>query len=398
MRQSAKIAVITGSRAEYGLLHGVMQGIQTAEELELQIVATGMHLSPEFGLTFQAIEADGFEITEKVEMLLSSDTPIGVTKSIGLGLIGFADAFGRLKPDYIVVLGDRYEIMAPALAAYMARIPIAHIGGGDVTEGAYDDAIRHSITKMSQLHFVTNEISRQRVLQLGEDPACIFNVGHPGLDRIRQLKLLSRNELERELDFTWQSRNLLVTYHPETLGSREASVEFAEVLDALHRLGPETGIVFTKPNADEGGRKLGAMIDHFVESHANSRAYTTLGQLRYFSTVQAVDAVIGNSSSGICEVPTLRKPTVDIGDRQKGRLRGSSVLHTEAKSESIWKTIHQAYQLDCSKVDSAYGDGTSSAQILTHLKRHIDQGRSRPKVFFEVEMQPKKMPENIELE
>ncbi|SFK81459.1 UDP-N-acetylglucosamine 2-epimerase (non-hydrolysing) [Paenibacillus sp. 1_12] len=394
MRYRAKIAVITGSRAEYGLLHGVMQGILAAEEFELQIVATGMHLSPEFGLTFQAIEADGFEITEKVEMLVSSDTPIGVTKSIGLGLIGFADAFRRLKPDYVIVLGDRYEMMAAALAAFMARIPIAHIGGGDITEGAYDDSIRHSMTKMSQLHFVTNEISLHRVRQLGENPASIFNVGHPGLDRIRELKLLTRSELERELDFTCRSRNLLVTYHPETLGNQEASVEFAEVLNALHRLGPETGILFTKPNADEGGRKLGAMIDDFVDHHANSRTYTSLGQLRYFSAVQAVDAVIGNSSSGICEVPSLRKPTVDIGDRQKGRLRGSSVLHAEAKSESIWKAVHQAYQLDCSKVDSAYGDGTSSVQILEHLKQHIGEGRSQPKVFFEAYMQPKEMPEN----
>ncbi|WP_029420725.1 UDP-N-acetylglucosamine 2-epimerase [Alicyclobacillus macrosporangiidus] len=380
----ASICVVTGSRAEYGLLYGVMREVEADPELDLQVVATGMHLSPEFGLTVQSIQADGFEMTEQIEMLVSSDTPVGMTKSIGLGVIGFADALQRLRPDIVIVLGDRFEIFAAALAAYIARIPIAHIGGGDVTEGALDEAIRHSITKMASLHFVTNEASRRRVCQLGEDPARVFNVGHPGIDRIVRLTLLSRDELERALGFRFLSRNLLVTFHPVTLGNRDSTAEFAELLDALDQLGEKTGILFTKPNADPHGRRLAEMVDEFVRDHPNAKAYSSLGQQYYFSVVKWVDAVVGNSSSGICEVPALGKPTVDIGDRQKGRLRGNSVIHCEARREAILRAIEAAYQFDGSNVENPYGDGTSSQKIVQELRRHLQSGQSQPKHFYEV--------------
>ncbi|MBJ6359975.1 UDP-N-acetylglucosamine 2-epimerase [Paenibacillus sp. GCM10012307] len=380
-----KIAVVTGSRAEYDLLYSVMKQIEAAPQLELQLIVTGMHLAPEFGMTVRAIEADGFPIHDQVEMLLSSDTAAGAAKSVGLGMIGFADAYRRLQPDWVVVLGDRYEIWAAAAAAFMARIPIAHIGGGDVTEGALDEAIRHGITKMSQLHFVTNKRSAQRVRQLGEDPHMILNVGHPGIDRIKQLPLLSREELEHELNFTFRSRNVLVTYHSVTLGSSDAEAELEELMKALAALGEDTGIVFTKPNADPGGRLYAERIDRYTAAHANAAAYTSLGQLRYFSTARIVDAVIGNSSSGICEIPSLGKPSVDIGFRQKGRLRGASVLHCEPESGAIQAAIHQACRMDCTGVENPYGTGNSGLRIVAELIRQVGRGRAGLKLFYDAQ-------------
>ena len=321
-----RACVVTGCRAEYGLLQGVIEKIAQDNELELQIVATGMHLSPEFGLTRNEIVKDGYEITEQIEMLLSSDSSIGVIKSMGLGMIGFADAYKRLNPDIVVVLGDRFEIFAAATAAFIARIPIAHIGGGDVTEGAFDDSIRHSITKMANLHFVTNEDSRRRVCQLGENKALVHLVGHPGIDRIRTLKLLTKESLEKVLNFKFQKQNFLVTYHPATLSLKDAGTEFNELLSALSEFSEDTGILLTKSNADPQGRVISSMIDKFTKLHENASSYVSLGQLNYFSVVKYVDIVIGNSSSGICEVPSLNKPTVNIGDRQKGRFFGKSVI------------------------------------------------------------------------
>ena len=298
-----KICVVTGSRAEYGLLYWLMRAIQIDEHLKLQIVVTGMHLSPEFGLTYRVIEEDGFTIDEKVEMLVSSDSCVGIAKSIGLGVIGFADAFYRLQPDILVILGDRYEIFAAAQAALVARIPIAHIAGGDITEGAVDEAIRHSISKMSHLHFVTNEASAKRVRQLGENPKYIFNVGSTGLDSIKNMKLLDKKELEAELDFRFKARNLLVTFHPVTLDEVPSVAQMRELLKALDGLDDETGIIFTGANADSEGRQLNQMIIEFVKNHPNAKYFQSLGQLRYLSTISHVDAVVGNSSSGIYEVP-----------------------------------------------------------------------------------------------
>ena len=273
-----KICVVTGTRAEYGLLHPLMKEIGKDQDLQLQVSVTGMHLSPEFGLTFREIEEDGFVIDCKVEMLLSSDTPTGIAKSVGLGIIGFADAFRQLTPDLLVLPGDRYEILAAAQAALIARIPIAHIAGGDTTEGAFDEAIRHSITKMSHLHFVTNEQSMQRVRQLGENPAHIYDAGSPGIDRILSLPPIERSLLEKSLGFTLKKRNLLITFHPVTLDLQSSGQQFGEMLDALDTLGPETGLLFTMPNADPEGREIIRLLDHFVSLHPNAVSFSSLGQ------------------------------------------------------------------------------------------------------------------------
>jgi UDP-hydrolysing UDP-N-acetyl-D-glucosamine 2-epimerase len=376
-----KICVVTGSRAEYGLLRGLMKLIRGDDVLDLQVIATGMHLSHEFGLTYRNLEEDGFTIDARVEMLLSSDTAVGVAKSIGLGVIGFADAFDRLKPDMVVLLGDRFEILAAAQAALVARIPVAHIAGGDTTEGAIDEAIRHSITKMSHLHFVTNEIAAARVRRMGEDPRHVFNVGSPGIDAIKELKLLTRGELEEALPFRFQARNLLVTFHPATLDDRPAAGQFEALLEALDELGDEVGVVFTKPNADVEGRALIDRIDRYAGTRRNVLARTSLGQLLYLSTMAQVDAVVGNSSSGLYEAPSFGKPTVNIGDRQKGRLRAASVIDCEPDREAIAAAIRRAFSLDCRGVENPYGDGGSAKRILHILKDTVSPGALLKKRF-----------------
>lgn len=379
-----RICVVTGSRAEYGLLQKLMGLIKADTTLELQLMATGMHLSPEFGLTYKAIESDGYAIDAKVEMLLSGDSGSAIAKSIGLGVIGFADAFARLQPDLVLVLGDRFEILAVVQAALVARIPVAHIAGGDTTEGAYDEAIRHSITKMSHLHFVTNEAAARRVRQLGENPDHIYNVGNPGLDQIGELKLLSRAELAESLNFEFKPRNLLVTFHPVTLDAQPAEQQFQILLNALESLGPEVGLIFTKPNADNEGRTLIRMIDEFVARHPNAGGFTSLGQLRYLSTVAQVDAVVGNSSSGLCEVPSLKKPAVNIGERQRGRIQSDSVINCGVDSVAIAEAIRQAFELDCSATVNPYGSGNSSRRILEILKQLTDPKSLLKKRFFDL--------------
>lgn len=329
-----KICVVTGTRAEYGLLSRLMVAIREDLDLQLQIIATNMHLSPEFGLTYREIEKDGFRIDKKVEMLLSADTSSSVVKSLGLGLIGFADAYTDLKPDLIVVLGDRYEILGAVSAALLFRIPVAHISGGDITEGAYDDAIRHSVTKMSHLHFTSTEEYRNRVIQLGENPSRVFNVGSLGLDNIRQMTLLSREAFEESIGFRLGKRNLLITFHPVTLEDASAVRQCSDLLKALDETG--ANLIFTKPNSDSDGRIIIEMIDEFVSRNpGKSVSFISLGYLRYLSALQFVDAVVGNSSSGIVEVPSFGIPTLDIGERQKGRLAASSVVHCDATYEAI---------------------------------------------------------------
>ena len=379
-----KICVVTGTRAEYGLLYWLMKKVKEDKDLELQIIATGMHLSPEFGLTYKVIEKDGFTINEKVEMLMSSDTAVGITKSIGLGVISFADAFNRLKPDLLVVLGDRYEILAAVQAALIARIPAAHIGGGDITEGVYDEAIRHSITKMSHLHFVTHSLAAKRVKQMGENPDYIFNVGSPGIDQIKRIKLLNREQLEADLEFKFREKNLLVTFHPVTLVTEPSDKQFQELLNTLDELGDETGIIFTKPNSDSDGRILSKMIDEYVNSRPNAKAYTSLGQLKYLSIIANVDVVVGNSSSGIYEVPSFKIPTVNIGDRQKGRLQAKSVINCRPVKREIVEAVKKSLFLDCSNVVNPYGDGSSSEKILYKLKQINDYKELLIKHFFEV--------------
>ena len=370
---SRTICVVTGTRADYGLLRWVMEGIRQAPGLSLQVIATGMHLSPEFGLTYREIEKDGFVIDRKVEMLLSSDTPAGVSKSMGLGMIGFSDAIEQLKPDLILVLGDRFEIFAAASAAMVARVPIAHLHGGETTEGAIDEAIRHAITKMSHLHFVAAEEYRRRVVQLGESPDRVFLVGGLGIENIKKLELLDRAALEDALDFKLGPKNLLVTFHPVTLERSTAGQQMAELLAALDAL-EEVHLIFTMPNADTDGRILIDMIQQFVASHPNARAYTSLGQLRYLSCVRQVDGVVGNSSSGLTEVPTLRKGTVNIGDRQRGRLKAGSVIDCAPERKSIADALRILYspefQARLAAVSNPYGDGSASEKVVRVLQEH----------------------------
>ena len=372
-----KICIITGTRADYGLLRWVMQGIKDDQYLTLQIIATGMHLSPEFGLTYREIENDGFQIDRKVEMLTSSDTSVGIAKSMGLGMIGFADALSELSPDLIVVLGDRFEIFSAVSAALVARIPVAHLHGGELTEGAFDDALRHSITKMSHLHFVAAEQYRQRVIQLGEHPDRVFMVGGLGIDNIKNLQLLNREELEASLDFKLGIKNLLVTFHPVTLEMETASDQMAELIAALEEL-QDTQLIFTMPNADTDGRVLINMVEKFVAEHSNARAYTSLGQLRYLSCVSHVDGVIGNSSSGLAEVPSFKKGTINIGDRQRGRLQAASVINCEPTRRSIAAALEQLnsddFQKSLRKVTNPYGEGGASEKVVETIKNYLLDG------------------------
>ena len=381
-----KICVVTGTRAEYGLLRWVIDGIAKSPVLELQLIATGMHLSPEFGLTVQEIEADAYRIDRKVEMLLSSDTPVGITKSMGLGMIGFADALADLQPDLLLVLGDRFEIFAAASAALIARIPIAHIHGGELSEGVIDESIRHSITKMSHLHFVAAEDYRRRVIQLGEDPDRVFRVGGLGIDNILRLKLLDRHQLEAALGFSFLSRNLLITFHPVTLEKNTSSDQTDQLLAALGEL-KDTGFIFTMANADTDGRIIFQKIIQFCNGRANAKAYTSLGQLRYLSCVRHVDCVVGNSSSGLVEVPSFKKATINIGDRQRGRLKATSVIDCEPVCESILQAIHRSYSsefLDQLKAtENPYGNGGASSAIVEKLEK-ISLNRSLKKFFYDL--------------
>jgi GDP/UDP-N,N'-diacetylbacillosamine 2-epimerase (hydrolysing) len=381
-----KVCVVTGTRAEYGLLRWVMQGIKDDTGMTLQIIATGSHLSPEFGLTYRSIEQDGFHIDHKVEMLTSSDTSVGIAKSMGLGLIGYADALHDLAPDLVLVLGDRFEIFAAVAAALVARIPVAHLHGGETTEGAFDEAFRHSITKMSHLHFVAAEAYRQRVIQLGEQPDKVFLVGGLGVDNIKRLELLDRAALEASLGFKLARKNLLITFHPVTLEAATATDQMAELLAALAEL-EDTNLIFTMPNADTDGRALIRMVEQFVDQHPNARAYTSLGQLRYLSCVALVDGVVGNSSSGLAEVPSFNKGTINIGDRQKGRLQAASVINCAPTRQDIRLALTHLYdagfQAGLSATRNPYGDGGASEKVVDVIK-HIKLDDLAKKSFYDL--------------
>ncbi len=383
-----KICVVTGSRAEYGLLYWVLREIKSAPDLELQLLVTGMHLSAEFGSTVRQIEKDGFEIKHKVEMLLSSDSAVGITKSTGLGLIGFADAFDTLKPDLVLVLGDRFELLAAAGAALFAVIPVAHIHGGEVTTGAFDDAIRHSITKMAHLHFTSTEPYRNRVIQLGENPDRVFNVGAPGIDSIHRLELMQKSDLEAVLGIELGSRSLLVTFHPVTLEPGKAESDFQELLSALDEL-EGVNLVFTKANADSEGRAINRMIDDYVATRSSAVAHTSLGQLRYLSTMKHVSGVVGNSSSGIIEAPSLKTGTVNIGTRQNGRVRALSVVDCRATIEDIRAGLatlfSNEFQQSLSKVVNPHGSGDVSESIVRVL-RATSLVNLAKKQFFDMPM------------
>lgn len=363
-----KVAVFTGTRAEYGLLYWLLKDLQQDSEIELQLLVSAMHLSPEFGMTYQQIEADGFTITEKVEMLLSSDSAVGTAKSIGLGVLGFADALERMKPDVLVVLGDRFEALAVTQAAMILRIPIAHIHGGEITEGAYDDAIRHAITKLSLLHFTSTEAHRNRVIQLGEHPSRVFNVGAVGLDHLQRSKMFSLAELSASLNFKLEQPYFLVTYHPVTLASEPAKASFENLLKALDAF-PQHQIILTYPNADDGGREIIPLLEAYAKQQPSRvLAIPSLGQKRYLSAVKHAAAVVGNSSSGIIEVPSFKVPTVNIGERQRGRLAAESVFSCPSTTAAIIETLQLGLKSDLTQVVNPYGKGKASEAILKQLK------------------------------
>ena len=385
-----KICIVTGTRAEYGLLRWVIHGISKSPSLDLQLIATGMHLCPEFGNTVQEIKSDGFPINRKVEMLLSSDTPVGITKSIGLGTIGFADAFSELQPDLLILLGDRFEIFAAASAALVARIPIAHIHGGEATEGCIDESIRHSITKMSHIHFVAANEYRNRVVQLGEHPSRVFQVGGLGVDSIMKLDLLSQEELSEAIDFCFLKRNLLITFHPVTLEKNTSAAQFDELLTALDQL-YDTGLIFTMPNADTDSRVLFEKITSFCLDRPYAKAYTSLGQLHYLSCVRCVESVVGNSSSGLLEVPSFKKATINIGYRQGGRLKASSVIDCDPKAFSILEAINRSYSPDfldkLEGTSNPYGNGGASTAIINVVENLTFNDSLFKKSFFDLPVQ-----------
>jgi GDP/UDP-N,N'-diacetylbacillosamine 2-epimerase (hydrolysing) len=366
-----KICVVTGTRAEYGLLYWLMKEIQSDKDLKLQIIVTGMHLSPEFGFTYKEIEKD-FKIDKKIEIVLSSDTSVGISKSMGLAQISFAESYQDLKPDIIVVLGDRYEIFSSVSAAMIARIPIAHISGGETTEGAFDEAIRHSITKMSHFHFTATEKYKTRVIQLGENPRTVFNVGGMGVENIKRLQLLNKEEFEKSIDFKLNKKNILVTFHPVTLETGTSKKQFQEILNGIDEL-KDTNIIFTKANSDTDGRVINQMIDKYVTKNFHkSIGFSSLGQLRYLSALKYVDAVIGNSSSGLSETPSFKIGAINIGDRQKGRIRADNVIDCLPKKASIKNAFEMLYSKEFQSViknsDNPFGDGHSSKIMMKVLK------------------------------
>ncbi|MBU0681148.1 MAG: UDP-N-acetylglucosamine 2-epimerase (hydrolyzing) [Proteobacteria bacterium] len=341
-----RICVFTGTRAEYGLLRPLLSELRASATLELQILVSGTHLSPEFGLTYRAIEEDGFVIDEKVEMLLSSDSAVGISKSMALCLMGCAEALNRLQPDLLIILGDRFEAFSVAAAALISCIPIAHLYGGEATYGAMDESIRHAITKMSHLHFTSTEVYRQRVIQLGEDPARVFHVGALGIENIRNLELLSKAKLAEVIGFSPALDFALVTFHPVTLEQASAEEQFTELLTALADF-PELKIIFTKANADTDGRVINQLIDRTVRDQPERfLAFTSMGQRNYLSAMRFCRAIVGNSSSGIIEAPSFHVPTINIGNRQQGRLCATSVIDCPPQASSISQALKKGLSDD----------------------------------------------------
>jgi|TARA_R110001583_G_scaffold134425_1_gene286149 UDP-N-acetylglucosamine 2-epimerase (non-hydrolysing) len=383
-----KVCVVTATRAEYGLLKCLIDDIEVDKELSLQLVVTGSHLSPEFGYTVDQIRSDQMPISKTIEILLSSDSPVGVSKSMGLAQISFAEAFDELKPDIVVVLGDRFELLPIVSAANIARIPVAHLNGGEITEGAIDDIIRHSITKLSQLHFTAIDTYAKRVIQMGEQPDRVFNVGEVGLDNFKRMVFLNKSDFEDSINHKLADKNLMITYHPETTNTLEQiEKDFQIILDSLDHL-ENTLLIFTKANADVGGRAINNMIDDYVTKRSEKAiSFMSLGQLRYLSALHYVDAIIGNSSSGIVEAPTFKVPSINIGNRQKGRIRAESVIDVLADENEIIQAINRTYTTEykniLASVVNPYGQGESSTQVLNILK-NINLASLQTKSFYDV--------------
>ncbi len=364
-----KICVITGTRAEYGLLYPVMKKIEASGKLELQLIATTMHFSEEFGSTYKQIEKDGFTIDEKIENLLSSDTKSSIAKSTGLATILISDVFKRLEPDVVLLLGDRFETLAAATTAMLMNIPIAHIHGGEITEGAIDEQIRHAITKMSYLHFTSTEIYRKRVIQMGEDPKRVFCTGAPGIDNIMNMELLGKTALEEALSWQIVQPTALFTYHPETLKSSNTKDDILQILDKIEN--SAINVLFTYANADESGHVINQEIESFVSKDRQKyKVVKNLGQLKYLSAIKHVDLLIGNTSSGIIEAASFTKPVVNIGDRQKGRLRNKNVLDSDIEmlEENIKHAQDSEFIKEYRKMTNLYGRGEASVQIVDHLE------------------------------
>ncbi len=383
-----KICIVTGTRAEYGLLKPLIDKVYKSKEFELQLTVTGMHLSPEFGLTYKEIEQDGYPIISKIEMLLSSDSAVGITKSMGMAMLGFADFFQSNKPDILVILGDRYEIFAAAAAAMAANIPIAHIHGGELTEGVIDEAIRHSITKMSHIHFTSTEEYRRRVIQLGEQPQSVYNVGALGIENIKEMKLLDKSSLEEALDFRFRKQTIMVTYHPVTLENETSEEQFKNILDVINE-NKKISVIFTKANSDMNGRIINQMIDDFVSRNKERCAgYTSLGQLKYLSALQYCKAVVGNSSSGIIEVPSFGIPTVNIGDRQRRRLHAKSVISCRNEKEEIAAALQKAlsdeFINEIASVKNPYEGQHTSDKIFKIINKALCSGINIKKKFYDI--------------
>ena len=385
-----RVCVVSGSRAEYGLLRWVLEELRADPAIELRLVVTGTHLSPEFGRTEREIEADGFEINGRVESLVSSDSGAGVAKSIGLGTIGFADELVRQAPDVVLLLGDRFEILAAATAALALRIPIAHCHGGEVTEGSLDDAIRHAITKMARLHLVAAEEHRGRVVRMGEQPASVVVTGAPGLDGVRRLDPLSRDELARQLGLSLDSELIVVTYHPVTTDPAASTRELEALLEALGRR-DDAVVVLSRPNADAGGRVLRAAVDAFADEMPQRRgAFDSLGRLRYLSALRHAAVVAGNSSSGIIEAPSFGVPTVNVGDRQRGRVRAASVIDVPAEASgdpdavaaALERALSPAFREQAKGAVNPWGDGHASPRIVAALKA-LDVSSRGAKPFYD---------------
>ena len=381
------ICVVTGSRAEYGLLTPLLELIRDDKALELQIIATGMHLSPVFGSTFQEIEKDGFVINEKVDIQLTKDTNTAIARSTGLGMIGLAEALEKLQPDWLVLLGDRFESFAAASTAHLMKIPIAHLHGGELTEGAVDDAFRHAITKMAWLHFTAAEEYRQRVIQLGEAPERVFNVGAIGLDNIKKLPALSQQELEKQLEFQGIDNAFLVTFHPATMESASAEQQVKELLEALDCF-PDHKIIFTFPNADANGRAIICLLEEYVKNNpGRAKAYTSLGQLRYLSLLKYVRVMVGNSSSGLIEAPSFGLPVVNIGSRQDGRLKPRSVIDAAPNKinieQAVQKALSKSFRDNCHNPVNPYGNGNAAEQILKQIKK-FGKLNTTVKKFFDL--------------
>lgn len=388
-----KVSVLTATRAEYGLLKPIIKKMNKTEEFDVRVVVTGAHLSPEFGLTYKEIEEDGIMIDEKIEILLSADTPSAISKSMGLAMISFADYFNRLMPDMLILLGDRYETLAVATVAMNHRIPIAHLYGGETTEGAVDESIRHAITKLSYLHFTSTEEYRKRVIQMGENPERVYYVGAIGIENILNEKLMSKSELEESIHVKLDEPYAMVTFHPVTLEDNKSKEHVKALLDVCGSY-KNMKFIFTKANADSNGRIINKLIDDFVEKNNNTAAFMSLGIVKYLSALKYCAMIIGNSSSGLVEAPSFGIPTINIGDRQKGRMQADSVINCKPIKEDIEKAIDLAisdmFKKKAKNAINPYGDGNTSSKIVEVIKSYLYENKiNLKKKFYDIDFEVK---------